>query len=133
ARAERRARAFLPRLEEEQKRWEKSLLRDATLGEAQQEGLVARFALDGAAGRARFVDGEPVFAMGKIGRAAVLDGTRHLDAGDVANFGFYDRFSVSAWVYARDHHGGTVVSRMKDEPQGEGYAVVLHNGRVGVH
>jgi hypothetical protein len=132
--ARRRVRELAPRLAKEQERWERSLSHDARLGETKEPGLIGRFTLDGSGEKARFVDGDPAFAAAPgSGRAALLDGTRHLDAGDVGDFGFYDRFSLSAWIYPRDHHGGTVVSRMKDVAEGEGYAVVLQQGRVGVH
>jgi hypothetical protein len=122
-----------PRLEKEQERWEKSLSHDATLGEVAEPGLLDRFHCDGSAEKVRFTDGEPRFVPGKVGRAAIFDGAGCFDAGNVGDFGFYDRFSLSAWVYPRDGQGGTVVSRMKDESQGEGYAVVVQRGRVGVH
>jgi hypothetical protein len=51
------------------------------------------------------------------------------DAGD---FGFFDRFSLEARVQPR-RLSGTILSRMADEPQGEGYAVVLDGGRVQVN
>ncbi len=132
ARAEQTVHDLAPRLEREQQRWERSLARDATLGEAPAPGLLARFTFDPGTGKARPV-GKPAFAPGKAGRAVVLDGSAYLDAGNLGDFGFYDRFAISAWAYPRDHHGGTIVSRMKDEPHGEGYAVVLHQGRLGVH
>ena len=51
------------------------------------------------------------------------------DLGDVAGFGFYDKFTISVWVKPDGEKGGTIVSRMVDEPQGEGYSVVLDRGR----
>jgi hypothetical protein len=51
------------------------------------------------------------------------------DAGD---FGFFDRFSLEARVRPV-RLLGTVLSRMADEPQGEGYAVVLDRGHVQVN
>src|SRR5262249_16120231 len=73
------------------------------------------------------------FVKGKVGEAVELDGKRYLDAGDVGNFGFYDRFSLAAWVYPEGDHGGTIVSRMTDVDEGDGYAVVLKKGRVQVN
>jgi hypothetical protein len=155
--ARRRVHELLPRLEKEQQGWEKSFSGDSRSGEPSRTravwpGLSPRSpgertpgaSEDSSPGHTRTEvplgsrhlpsgAGQPVFVPGKFGRAVVLHGGRYLDAGNVGHFGFYNRFSLSAWVYARDQHGGTIVSRMKDEPQGEGYAVVLHNGRVGVH
>jgi hypothetical protein len=56
-----------------------------------------------------------------------------VDLGDVAGFGFYDKFTISVWVKHDGVKGGTIVSRMVDEPQGEGYSVVLERGKVQVN
>jgi Protein of unknown function (DUF1553)/Protein of unknown function (DUF1549)/Planctomycete cytochrome C/Concanavalin A-like lectin/glucanases superfamily len=56
-----------------------------------------------------------------------------VDLGDVAGFGFYDKFTISVWVKHDGVKGGTIVSRMVDEPQGEGYSVVLARGKVQVN
>ena len=56
-----------------------------------------------------------------------------VDLGDVAGFGFYDKFTISVWVKHDGVKGGTIISRMVDEPQGEGYSVVLERGKVQVN
>jgi hypothetical protein len=55
------------------------------------------------------------------------------EAGDLGGFGFLDRFTLSAWIHPDGLKGGTVLSRMIDEPRGEGYAVVLEDGKVHVN
>ncbi len=55
-----------------------------------------------------------------------FDGKRAVDAGDKGAFGFFDKFSISAWVQGE----GPVLSRMADVEEGEGYALVLAAGRV---
>jgi len=80
----------------------------------------------------RFRDGQPRFAKGPTGSALVLDGRGYVDAGDVAAFGFYDPFTLSVWIKPVGSRGGTIISRMADEPQGEGYSVGLERGRVQV-
>ena len=52
--------------------------------------------------------------------------------GDVAGFGFYDKFTISFWVKP-DGPAGTILSRMVDEPQGEGFSIVLEKGKVQVN
>src|SRR5262249_57749769 len=52
---------------------------------------------------------------------------------DVAGFGFYDRFTLGAWIKPSGPRGGTILSRMVDQPQGEGYSVVLDRGKVQVN
>ena len=56
-----------------------------------------------------------------------------VDLGDVAGFGFYDKFTIGVWVKHDGAKGGTIFSRMVDEPQGEGYSVVLERGKVQVN
>jgi Protein of unknown function (DUF1553)/Protein of unknown function (DUF1549)/Concanavalin A-like lectin/glucanases superfamily/Planctomycete cytochrome C len=53
--------------------------------------------------------------------------------GDVAGFGFYDKFTISVWVKPDDSRGGTILSRMVDEPQGEGFRIVLEQGKLQVN
>ncbi len=55
------------------------------------------------------------------------------DLGDVAGFGFYDKFTIGVWVKPDRTQSGTIVARMVDEPQGEGYSVVLEHGKVQVN
>ncbi len=54
------------------------------------------------------------------------------DLGDVAGFGFYDKFTFSVWVNPAGADG-TILSRMVDEPQGEGFSIVLEKGKVQVN
>src|SRR5581483_5755489 len=50
-------------------------------------------------------------------------------AGDVAGFGFFDQFTLSAWVYPEGDATGTVLARMADTDRAEGYALHLERGR----
>ena len=77
-----------------------------------------------------FVAGEPAFAPGRFQAAAQFDGQRLIDAGDTANFGFYDPFTLSAWIRPEGAAGGTILSRMTDADQADGYCLVLKNGRL---
>ncbi len=103
--------------------------------------LIARFSLEGSliCGHgshtitAHFREGQPRFGVGAAGEALSLDSRGFLDLGDTAAFGFYDRFTLSAWINPSGARGGTIVSRMVDEPQGEGYSVTLQNGKVEVN
>ena len=45
-------------------------------------------------------------------------------------FGFYDRFTLAARIKPAGPRGGTILSRMSDEPQGDGYSVVLDRGKI---
>ena len=63
----------------------------------------------------------------------MLDGRGYLDAGNVAAFGFYDKFTLAAWIKPVGRRGGTILSRMADQPEGEGYSVTLARGRIQVN
>jgi hypothetical protein len=105
-------------------------------------GLEAHFPLDGDAtdhagtrkdGKppvGHFQDGIPSFGPGKLQQASQFDGRRYLDAGNACDFGFYDKFSLAAWVYPEGTGDGTILSRMIDVDQGEGYSLRLKNGQV---
>jgi mono/diheme cytochrome c family protein len=139
-----------PNLDAAQARWEQSLTRHShgpssrsavpALDWSPTRRLQARYCLGGDtadqtnhAKPATFRDGAPAYAAGRRGQAGDFDGKRYLDAGDVGDFAFEDRFSVSAWVYPRGPRGGVVVSRMVDVDQGEGYHLRLQNGKVQVN
>src|SRR5262249_49029719 len=80
--------------------------------------------------RGEFQSGEPGYAPGKIGLAAVFDGKAFIDASDVGNFGFYDKFSLGGWIFPRGGKGGAVLSRMKDGAGENGYSLLLREGKL---
>jgi hypothetical protein len=59
-----------------------------------------------------------------------FDGRRFVDAGDVAAFGFYDKFTLSAWIRIGEEGRGTILSRMIDESQAEGYSLSVVGGKI---
>ncbi|WP_425616083.1 DUF1553 domain-containing protein [Anatilimnocola sp. NA78] len=62
---------------------------------------------------------------------ARFNAERVIDAGDIADFGYLDRFTLSAWVLLDDaKSGGTIVSRMTDVPQGDGYQFAIVGGKL---
>jgi hypothetical protein len=82
---------------------------------------------------AKFQEGVAAFAHGILGQAAEFDGKRFINAGDLGDFGFFDKFSVSAWFYLADDHGGSVLTRGVDMPEDEGYGLHVVNGRLQAH
>src|SRR5262249_7408099 len=113
--------------------WEKSVAKGERIQWFPEVGLLAHFPLDGdTAGRCKVENGEAAWVDGPLGKAADFDGQRLVNAGDVADFGFFDRFSFAAWVAPHGSEGGTIISRTSDVPRGEGYAVCLVDGRVQV-
>ena len=62
-----------------------------------------------------------------------LDGKRPMEAGDHAEFGFLDRFTLTAWVNS-ETGDGVIVHRMNDiDERPEGYGLNLSKGKLQVH
>jgi hypothetical protein len=132
ASAERHIQELEPELASAQARWEKTVSPAHAIHWAPSDGLVAHFPLDGSP-EGGSAAGEPVFVPGRLGQAVALDGRRFLNVGNVAKFGFYDRFSCGAWVKLDEGGGGVVLSRMVDQPKGEGFALAIEGGKVQVN
>ena len=66
---------------------------------------------------------------GRIGKAAQFDGQRRFAVGDIANIGFFEPFSMSAWIHA-DADSGTILSRMSDDANSDGYNLCLDKGKL---
>lgn len=78
----------------------------------------------------RWEPGQPVFLPGKIAAAAQFDGVKSASAADVGAFGFYDKFTLAAWVFPEGERGGTIVSRMTDAEDADGYSIALRDGKL---
>jgi hypothetical protein len=155
--------ALQPQIAEAQAAWEKQLTSSA-LDWTVTQGLQARYPLAGSllpesgGAPAKWIDGAETFSPVDSRLAAEFDGRRFLDCGDVGNFGFFDKFSFTAWVQPHPvaagfqpaselasgrqspspiPAGGAIISRMVESPEdsafasdSEGYSVFLQNGRV---
>ncbi len=124
-------------LPDAQAAWENAAAKSPPADWTLTDGLEARFSFDGAVQNgvhaelaAKFSDGEPAFAPGRVGQAGDFEGRRYVDACNVGAFGFLDKFSTSAWVNPADAAGGIIVSRMKDAPEAAGYSLSVANGKV---
>jgi hypothetical protein len=93
-----------------QRDWEKTVGIDTQW--SSNRGLAASFPLDPDAG--------------------TFDGRRVVTEGDVANFGFYDKFTISAWIKP-SAPDGAIVTRTRDEAEGPGYGMFLRGGRIQVN
>lgn len=80
-------------------------------------------------GRAQWKDGAALYGAGRTSQAGEFDGKRYIDAGNVGNFGFYDSFTLSAWIDPAAATG-TIVSRALDEPEGKGWVFSLEGGHL---
>ncbi|MEO8427903.1 MAG: DUF1553 domain-containing protein [Verrucomicrobiota bacterium] len=120
--------------------WEKSLSESRAMQWGPSAGLQAHFKLEGGLENsgngtniAKFQDGVAAFAPGVLGQAAEFDGQRFINVGDLGDFGFFEKFSLSAWFYLSDDHGGSIVTRADDMPASEGYGLHVVNGRLQAH
>jgi hypothetical protein len=125
-----------PQLDTAQRAWENSFHPEKPIHWAPGAGLIARFPLDGivrddlSRSKRGSVDGRLSFTAGPIGQAANFDGRTLIDAGDVAEFGFYDKFTLAAWINPTGSGGGGILSRADDTAYAEGYNLHLEKGKV---
>ncbi len=106
-------------VDEAQVKWERGVKASDAADWLPERGLLKRWKLDDTP------------AADRVQVAFAFDGTRYYDAGDAADFGYDDRFSFSVWVWPKKLTGA-ILSRMPEEPQAEGYAVELVDGKVRV-
>ena len=77
----------------------------------------------------QFQGGPASFSSGRIDKAASLDGTRFISAGDVGAFGFQSTFTLAAWIYPTADTGA-IVTRTKDVEEDTGYGLYLKDGKL---
>jgi hypothetical protein len=140
--AEKQWKGLQPEFVAAEQAWEKSFNRSRMVDWSMTDGLETYFPLDGntidrvtkppneKAAPPSFRDGNPDYVRGQIGLAADFDGKRFIDAGNVAEFGFYDKFSMAAWIYPLDGKGGAIFTRTKDLNKEMGYGLYLFDGKL---
>ncbi|MEJ7638675.1 MAG: DUF1549 domain-containing protein [Singulisphaera sp.] len=128
-----------PELSRLQPAWEKSLPSTPAIVWAAERGLKAHYRLDGdtkdATGGGKIASspgGMPDFAPSPLDKAALFDGERSIDAGNVGDFGYFDKFSIGAWVRPEGPRGGAIISRTTDATTPEGYLLALEDGKVRI-
>jgi hypothetical protein len=137
--AESRFAKLAPELTAAQAAWEKAPDVVGPVDWTVTDGLVHRFNLDGdaldAAGKAKppeAIDGAATFVPGKLGQALACDGKRFFAAADAGKLGYYDRFTLAAWVQPQGDKG-VILSRMMDEATRDGYYLQLDKGHLQVN
>jgi hypothetical protein len=122
--------ALQPEILRTRRAWEKSAEKTAAADWSLTDGLAASYPLDGSVPAAsQWKDGAAGFAQGKLGEAASFDGKRFIEAGKVAALGFYDKFTIAAWIYPTDGRGA-IVSKTEDVSEALGYSLYLNGGKV---
>jgi hypothetical protein len=114
-----------------QEQWEKSVRVDGLPDWSIDDGLIASLSID----KTKSLRGSEAAlksAPGITGKALDLDGKGFVEAGNVGDFGFMDKFTIAFWINPR-RLDGAILSQMTDEPQGEGYSIQLVNGKLQAH
>lgn len=136
--AESRLTGLQGELDEAQRTWEADFEPTQPIDWFVSEGLVNHFGFDGnltdsvRSFDAAFDVNQARYTVGRLGQAIELDGSSILNAGDTASFGYFDKFSITAWVNATGDNG-TLISRMTPVEEGAGYYVHLRDGRLQVN
>ena len=119
--------------DDERRRWENRLAESENRTDwSCDRGLTVRFPLDGE--EVEFKDGATTLVSGRFGQAASLHGESYIEVGDFANFGFLDKFTLSAWIRPQGPTGG-IVTRYKAQitSRGDkGYGLFLVDGKLQV-
>ncbi len=109
---------------------------DAKVDWAPDAGLIARFPLDDDArdavsGKLAEVTGSLEYHQAACGAGGKFDGSSCLTAGTVADFGYFDKFTIAAWIHPARQRG-TVVAKMAEQADADGYSITLDEGRLQV-
>ncbi len=93
-------------------------------------GLQHHFSFDAQDERVKPTKGKPALREGLIGRAASLDGQSVFALGKVGNIRDQERSSISFWLKPEDVREGVILSRQKPNTRRPGVAVQLRDGHL---
>lgn len=121
-------------LNESQQRWEINFEASQPIEWSVRERLVGNFTFDHTLSNSTSeefgkLNQQPSYVDGIRQTAIELDGSAFIDCGNIASFGYFDKFSLAAWI-APDAANGTVLSKMIPVEEGAGYSMHLRDGRV---
>ena len=77
----------------------------------------------------RWAPSENLDALYSAAQTGEFDGTRFTDGGEKGAFGYLNKFTLSAWIYAASPTGA-IVTRSQDVEEGIGYGLYLKNGKL---
>lgn len=124
--------ALAGELKSAQATWEKTVRPSDQIDWAYSRGLVRHYPLmDGAERehKSNVIHFGPL-RHDKTRWARYFDGERYFDGGNTARFGFFDKFTIGAWISPVGNKGGTIVSRMADTDRADGYRFSLKDGKL---
>jgi hypothetical protein len=129
--------AAQPQLQAAQREWEAQATLPAATDYSRREGLVIQYPaaepLPNGLPVPQMNTGTAMFSDGPRGPALELAGAQFVDAGAQARFGYFDAFSVTAWVRPTGTRTGGIVSKTSDDAYEDGWAVQLVDGKVQVN
>lgn len=102
------------------------------------DGLLNQFRLDGNLRDERNPRAEPPhlsaaeFEPRLGGQALRLSGSQFTEVGDAGNFGYFDAFSIAAWIKP-SAPSGTILSRMVPVEEGSGYYLHLQDCKLQIN
>lgn len=83
-------------------------------------------------GRTGTIRGKAATKPGRIGNALELNGSAHVDLGDINGFERDSKFTLSAWI-KWNKKDGAIFSRMKNGGDYRGYDVLISGGHIEFH
>ncbi len=122
-----------------QRAWEEAIAGSVAADWSLRDGLEAHYSLDGnlsgdtpgsGGANAALVDGLPKFVDGAIGAAASFDGKVFIDAGNVGEYDFQDKFTLSAWIHPTSPDGAIVTRTKELTTEITGYGIYLKDAKV---
>jgi hypothetical protein len=142
-----------PQLAQAQLQWEESRAVTEPIDFSVSEGLIAHFPLDGSTEETTGYVPEkakpdsqdqattenkapsapakpPHFGDGRLGQAALFQGEESINAGNVADFDYVDKFSFAAWLDPGEVTDGTLLSRINETGPLKGYDLRLDEGKL---
>lgn len=126
-----------PQVESARAAWEQEVARKSNVGWTIDAGLEvvalskSNEVLEGVNAAKQTAPMERVEAPS--GRGTRFDGDHFIDQGDVGKFGYFDKFTVAAWVRPAESASGGIVSRMSDDSDSDGWALHVKDGKVQVN
>ncbi len=118
--------ALEPAIQKARSDWERSLTQPADWFVSR--GLAANFPLE----PENKTPPGLAYASGRYGQALRLDGKHFFDAGKPADFGFYDSFTLAAWINPTSPTGA-IVTRAKDVSEEAGLGIYLKDRKLQVN
>jgi hypothetical protein len=129
--------AAQPQFQDAQRTWETQAKLSAATDYSRRDGLVSQYPavepLPEGQPAPKLNTGTAKFRDGPRGPAWELTGEQFVDAGAQAKFGYFDAFSIAAWVRPTGTRTGGIVSKTSDDAYEDGWAVQLVDGKVQVN